>query len=474
MNSQENIDTIGTESNTNINENQSGGGFLSSLFNSGNKKLITKAFANDNVNAVVFLLEHDFEIDCCYVDDNNKNALHYMVQHADYNECINNKLVEVLEKGGIHSSCINHQDCDGNTPFHLAVQNGNDQLATLLEKCGADKSIRNNEGDYIEEIKEEESGEQNVKYSTNIFIKTENKPASSRLGSIMNLLNNKREQENPTETIGFNRQDAENDDSILTFDVNDSMHNTNKPQIPQMKQHHMPQPMHQSMPPMPQSNDTNVVDNKANNLPVSADTDMFINDIFSRLKQNNTQQTGGASSRRNTFNRKITTYSDVNLSEGGDLSTSNYNFESSISDLSEYANEKSKKNEIHQEAIDKIMKLLKTDDEKLAKSYKAILYKKVKDDNPDLSGLDRATKMLKLVKKSELNKISQEDIDPIYKYLSEKVESKKSKSKKRSKKVETTESESDSDMSNMNVDLTISSDMSEQAYLTLASDLSQY
>ena len=106
-----------------------------------------------------------------------------------------------------------------------------------------------------------------------------------------------------------------------------------------------------------------------------------------------------------------------------------------------------------------------------------VLYKRVKEENPDASGLDRATKMSKLVKKTELNKISQEEIDPIYQYLIEKAENpesekknKKSK-KKKSKKAESTESDSESLASG---ESTISENMTEQAYLTLASDLSQY
>jgi hypothetical protein len=500
MNSQEaNVDTIGTESNTEINKNQSGGGFLSFLFDSDNNKLVTKAFYEDNINAVIFLLENKFKIDCCYVDDNNKNVLHYMIQYADYNEIIGSKLIEILESG-VHESCVNHQDCDGNTPLHVAVQTNNDAIVVLLEKNGADKTIKNNNGDYVEEIcenDEQPSEQSNVNFKTNIFIKTERKDGDT-LGNMMKLFNAGRDNEIPTETIGFNRQDAENEDTILTFDVHDNPAvNPVVQNRPVLSDLNTLDYTNQNQPSVKSVDVSNVGSNVGsdNEAPVSLDTDIFINDIFTRLKRENPQQTpqqyqqmGGKKSRKNTFNRKITTYSDVNLysdtnlSEGGNLSSSNmsssnYDFESSISDLSEYAKEKNQKSVIHQEAIEKIMKLLKTDDEKLAKSYKAILYKRVKEENPDASGLDRATKMSKLVKKTELNKISQEEIDPIYQYLIEKAENpesekknKKSK-KKKSKKAESTESDSESLASG---ESTISENMTEQAYLTLASDLSQY
>ncbi len=70
---------------------------------------------------------------------------------------------------------------------------------------------------------------------------------------------------------------------------------------------------------------------------------------------------------------------------------------------------------LHEETIKKIKELTNETDEN-AKLYKAALYKKTKEDNPNLSGIERAKKMRDSVSKSVLKKI---DIAKIAKEIEE-------------------------------------------------------
>ena len=379
----ESIGSIGTESNT-LNA-QSGGGLLSFLFDSGDKgQLITKAFHKGNVNAAVFLIEENFKIDCTYVDGHNRNALHYMVSYASHNKCIKAKLEEMLT-GGVDKNCINQQDnIDKNTPLHIAVAAGDDAIADLLIANGANKSLKNKYGDFVKD--EPELPKKNC--NTNVFIKASEGPSNAdvnaRLDHIVKLFATRSEN---SDTIGFNRHEAENTATIA-----------NHVEAPAIVYNPIPVAI----------TDVNSID--------SPGTDQFISDIFKKLQQGG----GGAKSSRNIFTRKVSTYSEMPLSEGGRWSSGSSDYESSISDYSEYARAaNSQKNELHQETVKKIMEVLETDDEYTARSYKALLYQKVKDEDPDnkLSGLDRATKMLSMVKKTELKKFDKGEVDPIYDHL---------------------------------------------------------
>lgn len=437
----ESIGSIGTESNT-LKE-QNGGGLLSFLFDSGDKgQLITKAFHKGNVNAAVFLIEENFKIDCNYVDEHNRNALHYMVSYASYNKCIRAKLEEILN-GGVDKRCVNLQDnVDKNTPLHIAVASGDDAIADLLIANGADKSLKNKYGDFVKDEPEQEKKNCN----TNVFIKAANGPSNDeinkRLDNIVKLFATRSEN---SDTIGFDRHEAENTATIV------------EPIIEQPVNSYAPAPV--------DITDAGNVD--------SPETDQFISDIFKRL-----QQGGGKKSMRNVFTRKVSTYSENPISEGGHWSSGSSDFESSISDYSEYARAaNNQKNELHQEAVKKIMKVLDIDDEYVARSYKALLYQKIKDEDPEnkLSGLDRATKMLDLVKKTELKKFSKDEIDPIYDHLVKKDKEREErlkdmpKKEKKEKKQKSKKSKKSSEESVDSSEMSSSESLSDsQARLSLA------
>lgn len=96
--------------------------------------------------------------------------------------------------------------------------------------------------------------------------------------------------------------------------------------------------------------------------------------------------------------------------------------------LSELAREgDNKKDLLHKEALDKITALLDTKDEYTAKAVKAIIYKKVTDANPELSGLDKIAETLKIITADSVQDALKdtETINQIVNHLKEKDVSRK-------------------------------------------------
>jgi len=80
-------------------------------------------------------------------DSSNRNILHYLVIYA-YNLTFDNILMQFLNHYDV-KDLLNKKDKLGNTPLHYAVLFQNDELANLLIDKGADKSIKNNAGEYV-------------------------------------------------------------------------------------------------------------------------------------------------------------------------------------------------------------------------------------------------------------------------------------------------------------------------------------
>ena len=382
--SNDSISSIGTESNIN---NQEGGGLLSFLFGSSeHSKLITKALSKNNVAAAEFLIGENFEIDTHYCTDTKRNAIHYMAWFSSVSKIISEKLARLLSDG-VDTEVVRHQDEDGNTPLHLAVFSKNYYIAELLEKNGALASTKNKYGNYVAHEDNNNSANNVSHVAPSVFMRA--KPSADAFGDKLDgiiKLFASRNTDN-TESIGFNRM------NIHTID-----------------------------------DDTAHINNHMDDDDNDSHTDVFIANMFNRLRG------GGHKNKANVFNRKISTYSNEEIvSEGGNRSSSDL-YESSVSDsgYSEYARAvNNQKNDLHQETVKEIMKVLGTDDEYRARSYKALLYQKIKEEDPEnkLNGLDRATKMLSLVNKAELKKIKKDSVDKVYDYLVKKDKERKERDK---------------------------------------------
>jgi len=77
------------------------------------------------------------------VDDNGNNIIHHLSQYGDLSLMRN-----VVKKNKIPlHKLLNQQNQDGNTPLHLAVGGGSQDLADYLVKKGCDSTICNFKGE---------------------------------------------------------------------------------------------------------------------------------------------------------------------------------------------------------------------------------------------------------------------------------------------------------------------------------------
>ena len=80
------------------------------------------------------------------VDDKGNTLLHHMIYNKDY-VCIELLLNHItnINNESYKKSVLDAQNDAGNTPLHLAVINGLQDVAKKLDKCGADVTIPNND-----------------------------------------------------------------------------------------------------------------------------------------------------------------------------------------------------------------------------------------------------------------------------------------------------------------------------------------
>ena len=99
-------------------------------------------------------------------------------------------------------------------------------------------------------------------------------------------------------------------------------------------------------------------------------------------------------------------------------STKDYNQQGDNRSLTRH---KSQVDIIHKRTVEKIQAIMNVDSD-TAKNYKAVLYRKVKEEHPELGGYDRAIEMEKLATKENLDKI---DINKVTQEIREYMEKKK-------------------------------------------------
>jgi len=147
------------------------------------------------INRVLNMLP-DFD----FTDENGNTILHQSVIDNDFNmvQMLLNKMVDS------NKNIIDIQNNDGNTAFHLALFNENNQIAQILDKFGADKSIRNKEGEFVENVTEEENIEI-VNFQFNPIKCTNKKP--NDLVNVLKMLS----QLNPIQNIIVEDYDLESE-----------------------------------------------------------------------------------------------------------------------------------------------------------------------------------------------------------------------------------------------------------------------
>ena len=89
-----------------------------------------------------------------YDDENGNNLIHHIVLNNDIST-LSSVLNHINYFNILSTGVINHQNNNGDTPMHLAVRQNNEEIAKLLDKAGANLSIKNSRGERISSSEEE-------------------------------------------------------------------------------------------------------------------------------------------------------------------------------------------------------------------------------------------------------------------------------------------------------------------------------
>lgn len=359
-------DLESTKSEKNI---QSGGGFFC---NDDIGQLILESFtdARPDVACYIMCKYHKFPSDLSKVNVSNKNLLHYFTLYASYGNMVMHisQLFKTLSKSSIKKA-LNKQDLFGNTSLHYSAKLGFNNLTALYIEYGADPNIRNNDGFFVEKDNNQVESTENY----GVLIGLKNTPDSDtiiKIDSISHstLLQNVRNELN----------DADNKVDVNTVQTQDVIDNIL----------------------------ANVKSENDANKDVS--TEKILDDIVKT--QNN--QKGGKKSHTSKKYQELSDITPVN---------------SDNSDISNIARQITRQSsDIHDRSVQKIIKLLKLDENKQedvqkARNYKAAIYKTVKEKNPLLNNFDRAVEMEKSITLENLKAINIDKITKeIEKHLSEK------------------------------------------------------
>ena len=109
------------------------------------------AFNKENLDMALYILKNE-NCCCCCKDNMGNTILHHLVmcctKHDNNNDCMD-VLLKVLKSSNVNEF-INIQNANGTTAILLAAENNNDFVANKLDEAGADKSIEDNKGNYLQ------------------------------------------------------------------------------------------------------------------------------------------------------------------------------------------------------------------------------------------------------------------------------------------------------------------------------------
>ena len=396
-------------------------------------------------------------------DESGRNILHYMTIFASHGNMVLHiaKLAKTISKSEF-SNALNKQDINGNTCLHYSAKLGFNNLTKLYIEYGADCSIRNNDGYFVEEDNLQ-SEKKPVDVSVIVVTDTPNNINYDMFQNINEasdtdtMIPMTRTDRNATPTANrfsstshldsvnfFKEVEAQLDkanDKLQNPQINRKYINKENNEIGNLESVSTQQIIHDIL--------ANVkgVNSDVQQEELSVNTESIIKDIIktqnqqggakkkksskkdskSDKKDSNKSRKKKSKISRISGERKLTMYSEISVSPIG----------SDDEDVSAIARQISRQSsDIHERVLEKIMKLLKldennADDVNKARNYKAAIYKMVKEKNPLLNNFDRAVEMeksitLELLKSIDIEKVTKE----IEKHLSEKSASDKTASVK--------------------------------------------
>jgi len=409
--------------------------------------------------------------------ENGYTLLHYIVENYDNIPKKEQVLEKILSNNKVQS-LINSKDIYGNTVLHLCLEKGNHDLCAKLIKMGADPKIKNNANKYIvsddeASLKQSDSvfaqkqlankmpnldqglmtaqsdySDSGTKNLANIFNKmgsqrqqveyTADMPSS--FGANTEMPHNDRlfQTDDFLKSLGMGRQSAQNSqfaksgpsESYNMAPVNLQGSTPNEMNLHGgKKQNKVYGTRRMNM----YSEFENLLDggatsdkrgketkNKSNIGRSTSETSDVINNtgnLDTTTSDDDFDEFLGTFNNRSSSRRNNASNSKSNsLSRSGSRSVSrNFKYDIDIDTGGLSRQVQSKVDEIHERTIKKIMELMDVPYE-VAKNYKAVLYRRIKTEHPELGGFERATEMEKLAYKDNLSEI---DIEKVTKEIND-------------------------------------------------------
>lgn len=430
------MNTLGTETSVqkdnSVQQNQSGGFF--SIFSSPNDNLLMKACVENEPRVMCFMIENNMVANYNICDNDGKTLLHYL---CIFWEAIGSPNNEKLLKSIVSKNrdLVNKCDKNGNTPLHISCQKNFTKLTNMLLAHGA-KRVPNKNGDVIVTDNDTEfsmPAPASRKFfdpnsdTRSVFIKRSQVNSPQRFSSTSQQSDTFREMAKNFKITPFNSQQSMTSELSASIDTANYLRNMNR---------HVSQARRSNS----SSNDASLLETSANShksdtfdelLNSDDDSDSTVTidvhkddngiNVNIDVDVNNRDRQYGGNKNVIYGSRKVNVYgSDSEHQYGRKQRRSSVNSAtSSMSMSSTNSSSKSRtpsKTDIeHQETIELIMKLMNVGEED-AKVYKGYLYRKVKEEHPELNGFDRAVEMKKLAKVDTLKKV---DIDSLKNRLSE-------------------------------------------------------
>jgi hypothetical protein len=432
---------------------QAGGGFLDSLFNrsganpgtdpvtdptsTGNNDtnmtaLIMNALETGQTQVADFLLEKRFVPDMTIVDKNGNTFMHLLVDAADRSKNAGKALIQLI-KNKNYQDVLNKPNNKGNTPLHVAATKGFNDLVEFMTANGAIRSFNKEDlgvfTDYYvpESVKRAMYQHKDMIPSTDdmrsAYSNIRDKAADSVAAQQVNLASIF--SKNPT-IPGYPVTRDEIADIVKAFKTSNDQDSTvrdfTRTEFPgsmfpdnitlpgQSRRINAPDSTLARAPDAvfvkPSSTGTKVpMDN-----PESMTSSAFIEQLAKQLAGNESM-TGGAKNKRKTIttknkiektsvtgNRIMRSFSEENWNDMlGGLS------EDEMRNISRAAS--NQKDKFREEALEKILSHLPTKDVTLATAIRAVLYAEIKEKKKELSGLDRAAELMKIVTKKKVDEV---------------------------------------------------------------------
>lgn len=350
-------------------------------------ELIKRACRDRAYPTVAYILSAANTIPLEPIDNYGNTILHFVIAHID--QFGRPLLQRILRYPSIRQIINVRATQEQLTPAMLAARTYQNDIVNMLVSAGADLRIPNAMGDYI--VTETNSMPQTL--SMGFTTPTQNVSTLSSVGRFLSSLtapftstlgfNTNAEILQPPVVIGQPAEMMTQPMSSLGFRSTSPFHNAASLPTSEYIQHIINRNVSVN-------NNANIENNRRS--------------IIAPMSPNNIQ---GGNTAVAVGQRALNQYFDYSSMSGGEspkeyeTDSSSNSSNSSSESPTELAREV---DNIHTRTVETIKKLMDVDEE-IAKIYKSVLYRRVRKEQPDLSGFKRAEEMEKLAIKEELQKI---------------------------------------------------------------------